>query len=152
MFYIVLVLAQTVVLPVVSGVIDLLAHDGAVLVPTFGKWFLFWGVGTRLAVAGGNQILRPRFTVENILGIANPGAEHIAQELGFANAAMAAGAIVGVLAGYPLPVAITGGVFMGAAGVRHLMKHERNVKALVAMWTDLLVGVAMVVYVIALVR
>ena len=49
--YFVLVILQTVVLPIVSGVIEL-ATVGGDPVLVFGKWWVFWGVGTRLLVAG----------------------------------------------------------------------------------------------------
>jgi hypothetical protein len=147
--YVILVLAQTVVLPVVSGAIELLISGGD---PTevFGRWFLFWGVGTRLLVAGVSQILRPAFTVQNILGEPNAGAGQIAQELGFANVAIGIGAIVAAFVpGWGVPVAIVGGLFLGLAGFRHIGKLHPNLKEIVATWTDVLVFVAMAVYVIA---
>ena len=55
MGYFIVVIGQTVVLPVVSGIIELVAVGGdPVLV--FGKWWVFWGVGTRLLSAGIAQV------------------------------------------------------------------------------------------------
>jgi hypothetical protein len=146
--YVILVLAQTVVLPIVSGVVELLVSGGDP-VEVFGRWFLFWGVGTRLLVAGVSQILRPAFTVQNILGEPNAGAGQITQELGFANLAIGVGAIVAAfVSGWGIPLAIVGGLFLGLAGFRHIAKRNPNLKEIVATWTDILVFVAMAVYVI----
>jgi hypothetical protein len=146
--YIILVLAQTVVLPLVSGTIELLVGGGdPVLV--YGRWFLFWGVGTRLLVAGVSQIFRPGFTVQNILGEPNAGATQIAQELGFANLSIGVGAIVAAFVpGWAVPVAIIGGLFLGLAGFRHVAKKHPNVKEIVATWTDILLFLAMAAYVL----
>lgn len=145
--YILLVLLQTLVLPIISGVIELvLAPSDPVLV--FGRWFLFWGVGTRLLVAGASQVTRPQFTVQNILGSPNDGAAQIAQELGFANLSFGALGILGaVVPGWAIPAAIAGGLFLGLAGFRHLPKKHPNAKESVATWTDLLIFAAMAVFV-----
>lgn len=90
--YIALVLLQTVLLPIASGSIALAINHGDPIT-TYGVWFLFWGVGTRLLVAGLVQIFRPGFTIQNILGAPNAGATQVAQELGFANLSIGAGAI-----------------------------------------------------------
>ncbi len=146
--YIVLVLLQTVVLPIASGSIALAITHGDPI-STFGAWFLFWAVGTRLLVAGISQVIRPGFTVHNILGETNVGAAQIAQELGFANLSIGVGAIVAAFLGdWGIPAAIIGGLFLGLAGFRHLPKRHPNAKETVATWTDLLVFAVMAVYVV----
>jgi hypothetical protein len=50
MGYFILVIGQTVVLPIVSGAIQL-AVGGGDPVLVLGIWWVFWGVGTRLFVA-----------------------------------------------------------------------------------------------------
>jgi hypothetical protein len=146
--YIILVLLQTVVLPIVSGSIQLaVTHIDPIT--AYGMWFLFWGIGTRLLVAGVSQVVRPAFTAVNILGSPNPGAEQIVQELGFANLAIGIGAIVAAFLGdWGVLVAGVGGLFLGLAGFRHLPKRHPNAKETVATWTDLLLFVLMVIYVI----
>jgi arginine exporter protein ArgO len=153
MAYVAIVLAQTLILPVVFGISALSGHDHAWLpiVATFGRWFLFWGVGTRLALAGIVQVVKPDFTTGAILGDAPSGAKLVARELGFANLAMGTGGIVGAFVGGGLAAAITGGLYFGVAGVLHLGKRDMNVKEHVATWTDLLMLVAMTCYVIALI-
>jgi hypothetical protein len=146
--YIVLVLLQTLVLPLITGTVEVAtSHVDPVL--AFGSAFLFWGVGTRLLVAGISQILRPEFTIQNILGEANAGASQIAQELGFANVSIGIAAVVGaIVPGWGVPVAIAGGLFLGLAGFRHVAKKNPGMKEIVATWTDILVFVAMAGYVI----
>ena len=146
--YILLVLAQTVVLPIISGIVELvIAPSDPILV--FGRWFLFWGVGTRLLVAGASQVFRPQFTVQNILGAPNDGAAQIAQELGFANLTFGVLGILGTfIPGWAVPAAIAGGLFLGLAGFRHLPKKHPNVKESVATWTDLLIFAVMATFVV----
>jgi hypothetical protein len=146
--YFILVIGQTIVLPIVSGTIELLVAGGdPVLV--YGKWFLFWGVGTRLLVAGISQAIRPGFTVQNILGSPNAGADQIAQELGFANIPIGAVAIAAAFVpGWAIPVAIIGGLFLGLAGFRHVAKRHPNAKESLATWTDILIFVVMAIFVV----
>ena len=68
MGYFIVVIAQTIVLPLVSGTWELFAVGGdPVLV--YGKWWVFWGVGTRLLLAGIVQVSGGGPTAE-ILGSA----------------------------------------------------------------------------------
>lgn len=150
MGYVVVVLAQTVVLPIVFGIATLRSHETAVVVATFGRWFLFWGIGTRLALAGLVQVVKPNFTTQEILGDApQKGANLVTRELGFANLAIGTGSIVGTFAGGGVAAAVTGGLYMGVAGVMHLGKRDMNLKEHVATWTDLLMAAAMAAYVVA---
>ena len=151
MGYIVVVLLQTLVMPVVFGATTLPAHDAGTMVATFGRWFLFWGVGTRLALAGIVQLVRPEFTTKSILGAAPvPGARLVVQELGFANVAIGVGGVLGTFSGGGLAAAVTGGLYLGAAGVRHVGSRDMNAKERVATWTDLLVFAAMAAYAVAI--
>jgi hypothetical protein len=153
MGYIAVVLAQTLILPIVFGLVTIESHETWAMVATFGRWFLFWGIGTRLALAGIVQLVKPDFTTESILGgTPHASANQVAQELAFANIAMGTGAIVGTFVGGGLAAAITGGLYMGIAGARHLGKRGINTKEHVATWTDLLMLVTMAAYAVALVR
>ena len=147
--YIVLVLAQTVVLPLVSGFVELALQGGDDPIHVFGRWFLFWGVGTRLLVAGLSQIVRPGFTAA-LLGIGDPDANQLVQELGYMNAIVGAVAVVAAAAvpGWQVPLAIIGGGYLGLAGLRHVAKRGVETAELVATWTDLVVAAAMAVFLI----
>lgn len=149
--YIVLVLLQTVVLPVVSGGIHLAVAGGEPLV-VFGMWWGFWGVGTRLLVAGISQLRNPARTTRGILGIADEGAEQVVHELGYANLSL--GLVATALSLFPawgMLSALPGAVYLGLAGLRHVAKRGKGVEENVATWTDLLVFVAVVTGVVAVV-
>lgn len=102
------------------------------------KWFAFWVVGVRLLVAGVSQIFRPGFTTTAILGVNEPRAYVLAQELGFANVAVG---ITGVLSiffsTWSLPTAFIGGLFLGLAGLNHMRQPQRNPRETIAMVSDL---------------
>jgi hypothetical protein len=152
MGYVVVVLLQTVILPLGFGVASLHSHATLDVLATFGRWFLFWGVGTRLALAGIVQVVKPDFTTSGILGESPAAVSLTARELGFANLSMGAGAIVGTFVGGGLATAVTGGAYMAFAGFGHVGKAAtKNAKETVATWTDLLMFAAMAMYVTALV-
>jgi hypothetical protein len=147
--YILLVLLQTLVLPLVSGVVQLVVAGGDALV-VFGMWWAFWGVGTRLLVAGISQLANPARTAKGILGIDDPSAEQIVHELGYANLSLGAVAVVkSLLAPWGVLGALPGALYLGLAGLRHVAKRGKGREESVATWTDLLVSVVVVAGVIA---
>ncbi|GAB3394668.1 hypothetical protein GCM10027568_25660 [Humibacter soli] len=154
--YWVMVIGLMLVLPIASVLIEGFASgwtpDALALI---GKWFVFWAMGVRLFLAGVSQIVRPSFTAQNILGNeANEGTNHVVQELGFANLAFG---VVGIVApwaggtthgGWTAAAALAGGVFLFAAGIRHIFKQGKGSKEWVACITDLLVGALLLVFAI----
>jgi hypothetical protein len=137
--YIVVVLLQTLVLPLVCGGIHLVVAGGNALV-VLGIWWAFWGVGTRLLVAGISQIMNPGRTAKGILGAKDPAAEQVVQELGYANLAMGVVGLATAFApGWGIVGSLPGAVFLGLAGLRHVAKSGKNRDETVATWTDLLV-------------
>jgi hypothetical protein len=114
------------------------APGAAPLTILVGKWFVFWGVGVRLALAGGRQVFQPEFTAKEIFGIKGNDALPIVRELGVSNLATG---IVGILslafASFVLPVAIAAAIFYGVAGFRHAARRERTSKESIAMLSDL---------------
>lgn len=142
--YFVVVWLLTLVLPIISIVAERLVSPGATdLVWLIGKWFTFWGIGIRLLVAGISQVVRPEVTSKSILGLTSSEANIIVQELGFANLSMGAIGMVSLLLPAWLPAAaLAGGLFLGLAGVRHMMKAERNSRENTALVTDLIVFAA----------
>jgi hypothetical protein len=125
-----------------------LLHSAAPLMSLVGKWFVFWAVGVRLALAGLRQYFQPRFTAEQIFEIHNDDALPLVRELGIAN--FAAG-IVGILSllrpDFVLPSAIAAAIFYGVAGLRHAAQPTRNAKEAFAMATDLLGCAVLAAYV-----
>ena len=79
------------VLPAISVVVEALLRGGSGdLILLVGEWFVFWGVGVRLFIAGVRQVAQPRFTAESIFQVKDRGALAIVREVGFANLAMGA--------------------------------------------------------------
>jgi len=145
MFYFVLVIAQTVALPLVSGAIEL-AETGGDPILVFGKWWVFWGVGSRLLVAGVAQV-SGKGPTSAILGAATPSIQEtqLTRELGVANIAMGLAGLLAIVPGWALPAGAAGGVFLLIAGIMHVPKKNKNAQETLATWTDLIVGVAVVV-------
>ena len=142
MGYFIVVIGQTVVLPIVSGLIELFTVGGdPVLV--FGRWWVFWGVGTRLLVAGLVQVSGKGPTAA-ILGSAVPSVQEIqlTRELGTANIGMGLTGLLALIPSWALPAGLAGGVFLLIAGLMHLPKKDKNAQESVATWTDLIVGAA----------
>ena len=137
--YIVLVLLQTLLLPLASSVIHLTVAGGNPLIVA-GMWWAFWGVGTRLVVAGISQLVNPARTAHGILGIDDAGAEQVVHELGYANLSMGLIALVApFVPGWGILGAVAGAIYLGLAGFRHVTKRGKNLDENVATWTDLLV-------------
>lgn len=145
MGYFILVIGQTVALPVVSGLIELLTVGGDPVV-VFGKWWVFWGVGTRLLVAGIAQVSGKGPTAQ-ILGSTAPSVQEVqlTRELGTANIGMGLAGLLALVPGWALPAGLAGGVFLLIAGIMHVPKKGKNPQETVATWTDLVVGVAVLV-------
>jgi len=143
--YFILVIAQAIVLPIVSGSIHLAVLGGdPVLV--FGTWWVFWGVGTRLLVAGVAQISGKGRTAA-ILGATAPSVQEqqLTRELGAANIAMGLAGLFALVPGWALPAGLAGGVFLLIAGLMHVPKWHKNAEETLATYTDLVVGVAVIV-------
>lgn len=138
MYYAVILLTM-VVAPLVSIAIEfgsITGLGGFVLAAT--KWFAFWAVGVRLLLAGASQILRPGYTLDGILGVDEPRAHVVVQELGFANAAIGLAGLLSIIFSiWALPVAFIGGLFLALAGFNHLQRPHRNLRETVAMVSDL---------------
>ncbi|QRM54070.1 DUF6790 family protein [Sinorhizobium sp. BG8] len=149
--YYAIVILLTVALPILSIAIEYFMVPGTDVILLLGKWFVFWGVGVRLALAGFKQATSPSFTASGILGIKDPAAEKVVSELGYANLSMG---LIGVLsllwANWVPPAGLAGGLFLGLAGFKHAMNTGRNAKENLAMPTDFFVSAMIAIYLLAL--
>jgi hypothetical protein len=146
--YIAVVVLLLLVLPAGSVVAEGLSRGGGDLIALVGKWFVFWGVGVRLFIAGIRQMAQPQFTAVDIFAIEDPRALAIVRELGFANLAVGTlGLITLVVADFRVPAAITGGLFYGLAGLGHAFGSERNAKRQTAMISDFFIFAVLAVFV-----
>ena len=136
--YIAVVVLTMLLLPAASVGVEHAVHPAAGLVFLAGRWFVFWGVGVRLGLAGLRQSLQPTFTARQIFHMSTDEALPVIRELGVANLATA---LVGLLSltapSFLLPVAISAGLFYGVAGVRHATERHRSLNENVAMASDL---------------
>jgi hypothetical protein len=139
--YILLVLLQTVGLPLLSGTIQFSIFGGDPLL-VYGIWWAFWGVGTRLLVAGISQLANPARTAKGILGIDDPAAEQVVHELAFANLSLGVAAMAtAFIPGGGILGAAAGALYLGLAGLRHVTKRGKGADENVATITDLIVFV-----------
>jgi hypothetical protein len=83
--YLAIVALTMLVLPLGSIAVEHGLHGAAPLMGLVSKWFVFWGVGVRLGLAGGRQVLRPGFTARDIFRLEDEGALPLVRELGVAN-------------------------------------------------------------------
>jgi hypothetical protein len=137
--YLAMIILLMGVFPALSVIFEFwVLHGSADMLFLIGQWFVFWGVGVRLMLAGLRQIANPTFTADVIFGVKEKAALTLVQELGFANLSIG---LLGVLAlvrsEWVVPAAITGGLFYGLAGMKHLIKGDRNRTENIAMVSDL---------------
>jgi hypothetical protein len=150
--YYIIVIATTLALPIGAALAESFAlHSATSLILLLGKWYVFFAVGVRLFLAGLRQTFTPGFTLKEIFEIDAPEASHIVQELGFANLSMGALGLLALL--HPmltLAGAITGGLYYGLAGLKHITKGKRNAMRTTAMLTDILVFAVLAAYVLCM--
>ena len=135
--YLAAILVLMLIAPLASILVEALVAGGP-LAGLVLKWFVFWGIGARLGLAGLEQVTQPAFTAETIFEIADPKAQVIVQELGFANLAFG---LLGLLSlafpAFLLPAAVGGGLFYLLAGVKHAMRAGKTRTETIAMVSDL---------------
>jgi hypothetical protein len=147
MTYVLVVVLTMLVLPLGSMVADW-GHAAPMILA--GKWFVFWGVGFRLGLAGARQVLRPAFTAREIFKLQDDAALPIVRELGIANLGLG---VTGVLSlarpDFTLPVALMAGLFYAAAGLGHVAARHRSRNETLAMVSDLWLALVLAAYVAA---
>jgi hypothetical protein len=148
--YIAVVALTMLVLPLVSIVIDSGVHPGALAVIVVGRWFVFWGVGVRLGLAGMRQLFRPSFTAREIFHTTNDEVLPLVRELGAANLSIALVALLSLaMPNFVLPAAIYATIFYGVAGIRHFAERDRSRNENVAMGSDLFMALVLLLFVAA---
>lgn len=133
------VVLTMLVLPAASVLIERWTGAGtAPLWQLIGKWFVFWGVGVRLLIAGARQIVKPEMTATGIFGVTDKAAFPLAQELGFWNFTIGLIAIASIRRpDWVVPMAIAGMLFYAMAGALHVTNKSREFSENVAMISDL---------------
>jgi len=146
--YIAVVFLTMLILPVASIAIEHGVDPDIAVAALFGRWFVFWSVGVRLALAGLRQIFQPAFTAREIFHVESDEVLPLVRELGIANIAAGIVALLSLWnASFVLPSAIYAGVFYGVAGVIHVMGRDRSRNETIAMVSDLFVAAVLAVFV-----
>jgi hypothetical protein len=150
--YFAIVVALMLVLPLTSIGIQVLSGGFGVLTAALvAKWFVFWTVGVRLLLAGLRQIVQPRYTAEQILGVKDPDAMLIVRELGIANTAIGSVGVASLFfRDWRFPVALAGTIFYALAGINHIAGKHRNRLQRVAMTSDLYAATVLLMSCLAL--
>jgi len=134
--------------PIVSVAIEAAMAGGADIWWLVGKWFVFWGSGVRLFLAGLMQTFRPEFTSKSIFNIDAPAAQAIVREVGFGNLSMGALALATLTEPrWIVPAAVVSGLYYGLAGLGHLFR-QGNLKERVALWTDFWMFVILAIFIV----
>jgi hypothetical protein len=133
------VLLTMLILPAASVLIERWTGAGtASLWQLIGKWFVFWGVGVRLFIAGARQVVKPELTATGIFGVTDKAAFPLAQELGFWNVAIGLISIASIRRPeWVVPMAIAAMLFYAMAGALHVTNKSREFSENVAMISDL---------------
>ena len=147
--YLAMVVLTMLLLPVASIIIEHSVVPAASLIFLVGRWFVFWSVGVRLALAGLRQFFQPTFTAKEIFHMSDEVLP-LVRELGVANVATAAVGLLSLLfPSFVVPVAISACIFYGVAGIRHLAERNRSRNQTIAMASDLFLFAVLAGYLIA---
>jgi len=138
------------VLPVISIIIDNRAfNQDSTLLFLIGKWFVFWAIGLRLLIAGFKQVFNPSFTLEKIFHIESKESQVIVRELGFANICTGLLATTSLLfEQFRLSAAIVVGLYLGLAGIYHIIKKPVSTNEVIAMVSDIFIFLVMLIFVL----
>ena len=110
------------------------------------KWFVFWAVGIRLLIAGIKQVLNPEFTAKEILKIEGSESYVVLRELGFANICFGISGILSILGKeWYMISSISGGLYLGLAGIQHIFKRGKENNEKLAMISDLFVFIVIII-------
>jgi hypothetical protein len=148
--YLLVVLLLMFVIPVLSIIIEYSINKQQVsIINLCGKWFLFWGIGIRLFTAGFKQALNPSFTAQSIFHIQNEESFVLVKELGIANICLGSIGIISLFCPeWRMAAAFAGGLYMGIAGINHIIKKPASANEWLAMVSDIFIFVVMMIYII----
>ena len=134
------------VLPIFS-IIQEMVTSQTELLDALGKWFVFWGVGWRLATAGIHQLMRPGFTAKDIFEIHDPAASKLVLEIGIGNLALGLPAIASLYFPAWVPaLALAGCIFYGLAGIQHVRNKASTRAEIAAMVSNIGIATILIIY------
>ena len=147
--YLYSVLLFMLIFPIISILLNIVLTHNSDVLNIIGKWFVFWGIGMRLLTAGIKQVITPSFTVKQVMNVEDNESNFFVRELGHSNISIGlAGVISLLITQWCIPVAFIGGLFLGIAGIQHVIKKPSGVNESVAMYSDLFIFLIMTIYII----
>jgi hypothetical protein len=152
-FYALSILLLTAVFPGICCAIEIISGKSTDSSwPIFAKWFIFSAVGLRLFLAGIKQVANPAFTAKEIFHIDSPSSFPIVRELGFANICFGLIGIISLfLPQWRIVSAFASGLYYGIAGLQHLIKKPAGPNELLALISDVLIFLVLLIYVISII-
>ena len=149
--YLITVVAFMLFLPLLSFGVDYFRNDQEAIVSLLGKWFIFWAIGVRLFSAGIKQVIDPAFTAQSIFHLTDKDAFVIVKELGFANICTGCLGIISLfIPSWRIPTAFAGSLYLGIAGINHIIKKPDGINEMIAMISDLFIAIVMAAYIICM--
>jgi hypothetical protein len=146
MYFVVITLFMFV-LPIGSIIAEMALNPNSNIIFIIGKWFVYWVIGIRLFTVGIRQIIQPKFTAKDILGLNGTESWILVRELGFANTALG---VVGILSiffwEWIQPSALAGSIFLGLAGINHLLTKNKNIHEKTAMISNIIISIVLLIY------
>ncbi len=140
-------LLLTFILPVCSILIEFTVKKIPVDPALIGKWFIFWGFGVRLFIAGILQLFRPGLTAVRIYNLRNAKSFAIIKELGVVNISLGAMGIFSLFNSEGRPIAaISGCIFFGLATIGHFFRKPDTGNGIMSLVTDLLLFSVILLY------
>lgn len=140
-----------VLLPVIGILSEIfLWKSGLRLSKLMLKWFVFSGVGLRLFTAGLKQTCDPSFTSKKIFKINDEACLPVVREIGLADISFGTiGILSFVFPELRIASAASGGLYLGLAGIAHLVRKQNSSKETFAMISDLyILAVLMILLVV----
>jgi hypothetical protein len=146
--YLLTVLALMLFLPLLSIGFDHFRNIQEEIMSLIGKWFVFWAIGVRLFTAGLKQAINPSFTAQNIFHLTDKDSFILVRELGYANICIGCLGVISLfIPTWRMPAAFVGGLFLGIAGVNHIIKKPVSLNETIAMISDLFIAIVMAAYI-----
>jgi hypothetical protein len=147
--YLIFNISLIFILPVLSTTGEFVIGKLPITLEPAAKWFIFWAIGIRLFVAGIKQASSPEFTATKLFNLKSAESYVIIRELGFANISLGVMGILSVINDdWRLIAAITGGLYLGFAGLQHCLKKPESLNEVVALIYDLIVFILISLYLI----
>jgi hypothetical protein len=138
------------IIPIISIALEIvIIQSHSNIWQLIGKWFVFWAIGIRLFIAGLRQSINPEFIASEIFQFKSNESFAVIRELGFANISLGLIGIISLfIPQWRLVSAFSGVLYLGIAGIQHIIKKPISFNEKIAMISDLLIFIIIIYYII----